>query len=115
MRDVEVEQSATGRAIRDVDTSWRDPLTPTALPASRSTTCAVQLCDLDHVSRGVIRLGDGRAHHLGGRHLEFGAGGLHPLIVALDVVREEHGCRLALLKERLLVGLGRRLLVTLEL
>src|SRR5439155_11888936 len=46
-----VEQSATGRAIRDVDTSWRDPLTPTALPASGSTTCAVQLFDLDHFSR----------------------------------------------------------------
>src|SRR5947208_11629584 len=106
---------ATGRAIRDVDTSWRDPLTPTALPAPRSATCAVQLCDLDHVARGVIRLGDGRACHLGGWHLEFGAGGLHPLIVALDVVREEHGCGLALLKERLLVGLGRGIVVAREL
>src|SRR5438128_12154348 len=106
MRDVEVEQSATGRAIRGVDTSWRDPLTPTALPASRSTTCPAQLCDLDPVARGVIRLGDGRARHPAGRHLAFGAAGLPPAIVTLDVVREAHGRGLALLKARRLFGLA---------
>src|ERR1700730_952330 len=106
---------AGGRAIRDVNTSWRDPLTSTGLPARCSATCAVQLRDLDQVARGVIRLGDGRARHLGGRHLEFGAGGFHPLKVALDVVREEHDCGLALLEERLLVGLGRGVVVAREL
>src|SRR6202162_299522 len=76
---------------------------------------AVQLRDLDQVSAVVVRLGDRRACHLGWRHLEFGARRLHPLVVALGVVREEHGCGLALLKERLLVGLGRRVVVARQL
>src|SRR5260370_27304179 len=84
------------------------------LPTSRFAAYAVKLSDLDQVAAGVIRLGDGRACHLGGRHLEFGAV-FHPFVLALDVIREEHGCGLALLKERLLVGLGRVVVVALEM
>src|SRR5713101_9944977 len=103
---IRLNRGRRGRALRDVATR-RDPLAPNGLPAPRSATRAVQLRDLDQVARGVIRLGNGRAGHLGGRHLEFGTGGFHPLIVALDVVREEHDSRLALLEERLLVSLAR--------
>src|SRR5260370_25715345 len=100
----------------------RDPLTSTqctpgtatGLPASRCAAYAVQLSDLDQVAAGVICLGDGRPCHLCGRHLEFG-GVFHPFVLALDVVREEHGRGLALLEERLLVGLGRRVVVALEM
>src|SRR5207247_672400 len=34
---------------------------------------ALQLHELDQVAAGVAQLGDGRASHLGRRHLEFGA------------------------------------------
>src|SRR5216684_3995820 len=89
-------------------------LTPTGLPASHLAAYAVQLRDLDQVAAGVIRLGDGRAGHLCWRHLEFG-GVFHPFVVALDVIRVEHGRGLALLEERLLVGLGRGVVVALEM
>src|SRR5712664_1803644 len=84
------------------------------LPASRFAAYAVQLSDLDQVATGVIRLGDGRACHLCGRHLEFG-GVFHPFVVAVDVIRVEHGRGLALFEERLLVGLGRGVVVALEM
>src|SRR5260370_4289889 len=90
------------------------PGTSTGLLASRFAAYAVELSDLDQVAAGVIRLGDGRACHLCGRHLEFG-GVFHPFVVALDVVREEHGRGLALLEERLLIGLGRGVVGTLEM
>src|SRR5881275_860251 len=87
----------------------------TGLAAPRSASYSVKLRDLDQVARRIIRLGDGRACHLSGRHLELGASRFHPLVVALDVVREEHGCGLALLKECLLVGLARGAVVAREL
>src|SRR5215207_228330 len=60
---------------------------------------ACQLGDLDHVPAGVVQLGDGRAGHLGARHSEVGAPRLDPLVVGLDVDREEHDGGLALLEE----------------
>src|SRR5260370_25916910 len=81
---------------------------------SRCVAYAVKLSDMDQVAAGVIRLGDGRACHLGRRHLEFGAV-FHPFVVALDVIREEHRPGLALLEERLLVGLDRGVVVALEM
>src|ERR1700730_15119531 len=86
----------------------------TGLPASRFAAYAVQLSDLDQIAAGVIRLGDGRARHLCGRHLEFG-GVFHPFVVTLDVIRVEHDRGLALLEERLLVSLGRGVVIALEM
>src|SRR5713101_209859 len=59
-------------------------------------TC--QLGELNEVAAGVVQHRNGRAGHVGGRHRELGAAGLDPLVVALDVVGEEHGRGLALLK-----------------
>src|SRR4029077_13438521 len=42
---------------------------------------------------------------------ELGATGLDPLVVPLDVVGEEHGCGLALLKNRLLIAFSRWVVV----
>src|SRR5260370_41004202 len=80
------------------------------LPTSRFAAYAVKLSDLDQVAAGVIRLGDGRACHLGRRHLEFGAV-FHPFVVALHVIRAEHRPGRAPLKDRLLVGLDRGVVV----
>src|SRR5215472_1537404 len=86
----------------------------TGLSAYRFAANAVQLSDLDQVSAGVIYLGDGRACHLRRRHLEFG-GVLHPFVVARKVIGVEHGRGLALVEERLLVRLGRWVVVALEM
>src|ERR1700687_2837794 len=72
---------------------------------------ARQLGDLNEVAAGVVQLGDGRAGHLGRRHGELGAARLDALVVALDVVGEEHHRGLALLEYGLLVGLGGRVVV----
>jgi hypothetical protein len=44
---MEAEPRATGRTIAYVETSWRDPLTSTGLPAPCSATRSVELRDLD--------------------------------------------------------------------
>src|SRR5579863_8840420 len=67
---------------------------------------ARQLGELNEVAAGVLQHRNGRAGHIGGRHGELGAVGLDPLVVALDVVGEEHCGGLALLKNRLLIRLG---------
>src|SRR5437879_3098346 len=67
---------------------------------------ACQLGELNEVAASVFQHRNGRGGYVGGRHRELGAAGLDPLVVALDVVGEEHGRGLALLKHRLLVRLG---------
>src|SRR5580704_9488443 len=69
-----------------------------------SVTC--QLGELNEVAAGVVQHRNGREGHVSGRLGELGAAGLDPLVVALDVVGEKHGCGLVLLKHRLLVGFG---------
>src|SRR5216684_1278209 len=76
---------------------------------------ACQLRQLNQVATGVVQHRDGRAGHVLGRHRELGAARLDPLVVALDVVREEHRRRLALLKHRLLVRFGRGVAVQRQL
>ena len=66
--------------------------------AERPHLVACQLYELNEVAAGVLQDGDGRAGHVGGRHRKLGAAGLDPLVVALDVVGEEHGRGLILLK-----------------
>src|SRR5580704_2149478 len=82
---------------------------PLAGPGLYGSRCiivlpACQLGKLNQVAAGVLQHRDDRRGHVGGRHRELGAAGLDPLVVALDVVGEEHGRRLALLKQRLLIG-----------
>src|ERR1700692_4888549 len=72
---------------------------------------ACQLGKLNEVAAGVLQHRNGRAGHVGGRHRELGAAGLDPLVVALDVVGEEHGRGLALLEYRLLIRFGRGVVV----
>src|SRR5437763_12910247 len=67
---------------------------------------ACQLGELNEVAAGVFQHRNGRGGYVGGRHRELGAAGLDPLVVALDVVGEEHGRGLALLKHRLLIRFG---------
>src|SRR6266568_497505 len=67
---------------------------------------ACQLGELNQVAAGVLQHRNGRAGHVGGRHRKLGAAALDPLVVALDVIGEEHGRRLALLKYRLLIRFG---------
>src|SRR5207302_4024786 len=76
---------------------------------------ACQLRELNEVAASVLQHGNGRAGHVGGRHRELGAAGLDPLVVALDVVGEEHGRGLALLKYRLLIRFGRGVVVQRQL
>src|SRR5580704_7290371 len=61
------------------------------------TLPACQLGELNEVAAGVVQLGDGRAGYLGRRHLEFGER-FDALVVALDVVGEEHDRGLPLLE-----------------
>src|SRR5216684_4082345 len=88
------------------------PLAGPGVYCSRSPTffslawIACQLGQLNQVAAGVLQHRNGRAGHLGGRHRELGAAGFDPLVVALDVVGEEHGRGLALLKDRLLIRFG---------
>src|SRR5258708_31192832 len=76
---------------------------------------ACQLSELNEVAADVLQHRNGRGGHVGGRHCELGSAGLDPLVVALDVVGEEHGPGLALLKHRLLIGFGRRVVVQRQL
>jgi hypothetical protein len=62
-----------------------------------------ELSDLNEIAAGVIQHGNGRAGRIRRRHGELGAAGFDPLVVAFDVVGEEHGCGLALLKYCLLI------------
>src|SRR3569833_1983944 len=68
-------------------------------PLARSTTVLppLQLRDLQQVAAGVFHLGDNGSRHVRGRHGEFRARGLHPLVIRVQIVRKEHGCGLALL------------------
>src|SRR6266851_7866191 len=68
---------------------------------------ACQLRQLNQVAAGVLQHRNARAGHVGGRHRELGPARLDPFVVALDVVREEHRRRLALLNHRLLVRFSR--------
>src|ERR1700730_6533552 len=61
-----------------------------------SITC--KWCQRNQVAAGVLQHRNGRAGHVGGLHRELGAAALDPLVVGLDVVGEEHGRGLALLK-----------------
>src|SRR6202795_2996399 len=72
---------------------------------------ACQLGELNEVAAVVVQHRNGRAGHVGRRHREHGAAGLDPLVVALDIVGVEHDRGLALLKNRLLIRLGRRVVV----
>src|ERR1700733_8154420 len=67
---------------------------------------ALQLRELNEVAASVVQHCNARRGHVGGRHCEHGAAGLDPLVVALDVVGEEHGRGLVLLKHRLLIRFG---------
>src|SRR5271156_956784 len=70
-----------------------------------------QLGELNEVAAGVVQHRNGRAGHVGGRHRELRAAGLDSRVVALDVVGEEHGGGLGLLKHRLLIRFGRGVFV----
>src|SRR5216684_3287520 len=89
------------------------PLAGPGVYCSRSVTffslasIACQLRQLNQVAARVVQHRNGRAGHVLGRDCELGAARLDPLVVALDVVREEHRRRLALLKHRLLVRFSR--------
>src|SRR5579863_5918140 len=76
---------------------------------------ARQLGELNQIAAGVLQHRDDRGGHVGGRHRELRTAGLDPLIVALDVVGEEHGRGLALLKQRQLIRLGRGIVVQSQL
>src|SRR3984957_623947 len=76
---------------------------------------ACQLGELNEIAAGVVQHRNGRAGPVGGRHRELGAASLDPLVVPLDVVGVEHGRGLALLKDRLLIRFGRRVIVEREL
>src|SRR6266853_6128199 len=76
---------------------------------------ACQLRQLNQVATGVVQHRNGRAGHVLGRHRELRAARLDPFVVALDVVREEHRRRLALLKHRLLVRFSRGVVIQRQL
>src|SRR5262245_39522256 len=65
-----------------------------------------QLGELNQVAAGVVQHRNGRGCHVGRWHRELGAAGLDPLVVAFDVIGVEHRRGLALLEDRLLIGLG---------
>src|SRR5215470_5332017 len=67
---------------------------------------ACQLGELNEVAAGVFQHRNGRAGHVGRRHGELRAASLDPLMVAFDVVSEEHDRGLVLLKDCLLISLG---------
>src|ERR1700691_767947 len=64
---------------------------------------ACQLRELNDVATGVFQHGNGRTGHVGRRHCELRPARLDPLVIALDVIGDEVGRRLALLKDRLLI------------
>src|SRR5262245_57395731 len=92
-------------------TSSRDKLERAGRRSCRRLLPALQLGDLDDVAASVVHLGDGRSRHLGRRHDEGAAARADRLVVALDVVGEEHDRGPALLEQGLLVGLRRRVVV----
>src|SRR5262245_23644711 len=97
------------------------PLAGPGMYCSRSftftslTRIPCQLGELNEVATGVVEHRDGRAGDLCGRHRELCAAGLDPLVIPLDVVGEEHGPGLPLLKHRLLISFGRRVVVLRQL
>src|SRR5215472_969630 len=74
-----------------------------------------ELRELNQIPARVFQHCNRRAGHLGGRHREFGAAGLDLLVVALDVVGEEHSRGLVLLKHRLLIRFCYRVVVERQL
>src|SRR5271155_2027878 len=76
---------------------------------------ARQLGELNEVAAGVVQHRNGRAGHVGGRHGEPGATGFDALVVALDVIGEEHDRGLVLVKHRLLIRFGRGVVVRRQL
>ena len=54
-------------------------------------------------------------HSIDRRFISWGAAGLDPVVIARDVVGEEHGRGLALLKKRLLIRFGRGVVVQRQL
>src|SRR6266403_4698217 len=97
------------------------PLAGPGVYCSRSVICfslvriARELGELNEVAARVLQHGDLGGRHVGGWHGELGAAGFDPLVVALDVVSEEHCGGLALLKDRLLIRFGRGIVVQREL
>src|ERR1700742_1003831 len=69
----------------------------------------------NEIPTGVFQHRNRRAGHVLGRHGELGSAALDSLVVALDVVGEEHHRGLALLKERLLIRSGCRVVVPRQL
>src|SRR5258708_8239971 len=76
---------------------------------------ARELGELNEVAARVLQHGDLGGRHVGGWHGELGAASLDPLVIALDVVSEEHCGGLALLKYRLLIRFGRGIVVQCQL
>src|SRR5580658_8917329 len=76
---------------------------------------ARQLGELNEIAAGVLQHRNNRACHSGGRHREFGSARLDPLVVAFDVVGEEIGRGLALLKDCLLIRFGSGVVVQRQL
>src|SRR6266403_1417512 len=97
------------------------PLAGPGSYCSRSVICfslvriARELGELNEVAAGVLQHGDLGGRHVGGRHGELGAASLDPLVIALDVVSEEHCGGLPLLKHRLLIRFGRGVVIQRQL
>src|SRR5215467_1848747 len=67
---------------------------------------ACQLRELNEVAAGILQHRYSRAGDIGGRHGELSPARFDPFVIALNVVGEEHGRGLVLLKDRLLIRLG---------
>src|SRR5579875_593291 len=67
---------------------------------------ACELRDLNEIAAGVVQHRNGCEVHIGGWHGELGAASLDSLVVACEVVGEEHGGGLVLLENSLLICLG---------
>src|SRR5450432_2766065 len=74
-----------------------------------------QLSELDQVAAVVLQHGNRGGGYVGGRHGELGAAGFDAFVVALEVVGEEVGGGLVLLKDGLLIGFGRGVVVQSQL
>src|SRR5262249_5300460 len=110
-RDWPLKGTAEGRWGR----SWSMRPKADPLPTAESALPAHQLRDLNDIAAGVVHHCDFGGGHLGWWLGERGAARFHPLVIGLHVVGEEHGRGLALLQHRLLVSLGRRLVVERQL
>src|SRR5579863_2900249 len=101
----------------------RAPLAGPGVYCARSVTLlppgialpACELGKLNQVTASVVQLRDGRAGHVGGWHGKLGAAALDPLVIALDVVCKKIGRGLLLLKDRLLIRFGCRVVVQRQL